>query len=229
MAQKPFAKQENTKKEIEAISERIKKSKLQASDLVIPLSIGLLLILLTIFVFVPMVSSALDYQRELKEIEQKREKLQTLEAQLNKIDEIQISEDVLTAKKVIPKVLKVSDFIYYVDYLAKEKGLSEKELSAGDTGTQESSNVSGPIEYSGPFDIIISFLEDVQKSSPYLINLKNVDLTKSGDGIWNVSVQVSGYYISEGTQEVDLYSPFSPYTSYTKELEVFKAKANSIP
>lgn len=229
MAQKPFSKQENTKKEIEAISEKIKKSKLQLSDLIIPLSIGMLLILLTIFVFIPMVSSALDYQKELKEIEEKNKTLNTLEAELNKIDEVQISEDVITAKKVIPKVLKVSDFIYYVDYLAKQKGLSEKELSAGDTGSLDSSNVSGPIEYSGSFDTVISFLEEVQNSSPYLINLKNVDLSKSSDDMWNVSVQVSGFYISEGNQEVNLYSPLRIYTSYTTELEIFKAKANSIP
>lgn len=229
MAQKPFSKQENTKKEIDAISEKIKKSRLQPSDLIIPLSIGGLLILLTVAVFIPMISSALGYQRELKEIEEKSNTLHTLEAELNKIDEVQIAEDVLTAKKVIPKVLKVSDFIYYVDYLAREKGLSEKELSAGDTGTEESSNVSGPIEYSGSFDTVISFVQEVQTSSPYLINLKNVELTKSVDDIWNISLQVSGYYISEGNAEVNLYLPFKPYISYTKELDIFKAKANSIP
>lgn len=222
--------QSNSRKEIEAISEKIKKSKLQPSDLIVPISLGIVLILLAIFVFIPMVSSALDSQKELKEIEEKREVLANLETELNKMDEGEISDDLITAKKVIPKILKVSDFIYYVDYLAKQKGLSAKEISAGDAGTiQDTNSVSGPLEYSGSFENILSFLEDFQSASPYLISLKNVELSRSGDDNWNVSLQVSGFYISEKIGDVNLYSNFQTYKSFSKELEIFKSKAESIP
>ena len=48
--------QTKTKKEIEAISEKIKASRLGINDIIIPLASGIILIMLALFVFVPMVN-----------------------------------------------------------------------------------------------------------------------------------------------------------------------------
>lgn len=223
-------KQDNTKKEIEAISKKLQMTKLKPSDLIIPLSIGGILILLTIFVFVPMISSALEYRKELKEVEGKIESLEKLNKSLDSMDESVLSDDVIAAKAVIPKVLKVSDFIYYVDNLAKQEGLAERELSAGDTGSTETSNsVSGPVEYSGKFDNVISFLDKVQDSSPYLISIKNVELSGADINNWSVSLNINGYYLSDtGADSVNIYAPFKVYTEYSDILQIFKEKSESI-
>ncbi len=233
MAVQISAKQKKINREVEAISEKMKKTKIKPSDLIIPISIGVISLLLTIFVFVPMVTAALDYQQELKTVNEKIETLNKLNSTLESIDQNQISDDVITAKTVVPKILKVSDFIYYVDSLAKSKGLEERELSAGDTGSNTggaqgpTTGVTGPVEYVGPFTTIISFLEEVQSSSPYLVTIKNVELSKMGSSNdWSVSLSVGGYYMADSSEkDINLYSPLKLYTDYTTVIEIFKNKA----
>ena len=41
--------------------------------------------------------------------------------------------DRLSAKEVIPRNLRVSTFVYYIDVLAAEKNLTSRSLSAADT------------------------------------------------------------------------------------------------
>lgn len=228
-------KQEKISKKVEAISEKVKDTQMKASDLVIPISIGVVLVLLTLFVFVPMITAALDYQSEMQVIKQKVNTLKTLETTIDNIDQNQITDDIIIAKTVVPKILKVSDFLYYVDSLAITKGLKEKELSAGDqivSGDKQNSNssVSGPVEYQGSFEKVLSFLEEVQSSSPYLINIKNVELSRPGStNDWSVSLTVGGYYMSDKpTDNIDLYAPFKVYTTYENVMEVFRAKSASI-
>ena len=111
------------KKDLESLSNRAKRSQLKLSDLIIPIAVVIVLILLSILVFIPMITKANEYRAELKEVNQKIETLDNLEKSINEMDSAQLVTDLLVAKKIIPKVLQVSDFVYYIDTLAKSKNL----------------------------------------------------------------------------------------------------------
>ena len=67
--------------------------------------------------------------------------------------------------------------------------------------------------YSGMYEDVISFLDDVQDVSPYMIRIENVEVGAQENGQWNISLQVSGYYMNE-REEPSLYDPFTLYTDY---------------
>lgn len=225
---------QKTSKEIAVISEKIKSSRLSFSDLMIPIIVALVLLLLSVFVFVPMINAALKYQEEIKETDIKIEQLNAVQDGLNKIDDNQLSDDIILAKSVIPKILKVSDFIYYVDTLAKQKGLLIRELSAGDMVSKisqtESSGagVSGPISYVGTYEAVVDFLDEIQNVSPYIIRIQNVEVASLTSGQWSISLNVSGYYMADKMGEVNIYRPFKAYTEYEDILEIFKEKAKNL-
>jgi hypothetical protein len=224
---------QKTTKELAAISEKINASRLKFSDLAIPIIVGVILLFLSIFVFIPMINSALEYQREIKETDTKIDQMTKVFQQINALDDTQLSEDVILAKSIIPKILKVSDFIYYVDTLAREKGLQIRELSAGDMGgkvAQDSSGagVSGPISYQGDYTSVVAFLEEVQNVSPYIIRIQNVEVAALATGMWSISLNVSGYYMADKVGEINIYKPFKPYTEYQDILDIFKEKAKNL-
>jgi hypothetical protein len=233
------AGQEKTKKEIEAISEKIKASRLSFNDIIIPLSAGIVLIMLGIFVFVPMIRAAINFRTEYKEIVEKEKKLEELESELRKIDEGTFQIDLINAKEVIPKTLRVSSFMYYIDTLANEKSLTSKSLSAGDiqvtvTKTQESEKtktsylgVSGPLSYNGSLDNVLDFLDSLYSASPYIISSDNVSLRKS-ESDWKVTLNVTGYYVPEGEIKADPYLPFTSYTRYQDVIDIFTQKAEKL-
>ena len=210
--------------EVAAISHKLKKTKLSFSDLVIPIASGVLFIVLAFAVFIPMISSAFDYLDEIKETNEKIEQLTKLNKQLDILDDNQLNEDVLVSRQVIPKTLLVSNFVYYLDELAKEKRLTISELSSSDS----INGVSGPLGYTGAYDDVISFLEDVQSVSPYMIRLENVEVSARKDETWSISLQVSGYYILEPEKEPSVYAAFQPYTEYEDIVEIFKTKAANL-
>jgi cell division protein FtsL len=225
---------EKTNKELAAISEKIKRSRLSFSDLVIPIIVIVVLLVLSISVFIPMINSALEYQREIKETDNKIKQLNNLDDKLALLDENQLNDTVILAKSVIPKVLKVSDFIYYVDTLARDKSLVIRELSAGDMGgallpSEESgAGVSGPISYIGEYTNVVSFLEEIQSVSPYIVRIQNVEVTHQNTGQWSISLIVSGYYMADKTGNVNIYRPFKAYTDYQDILDIFKTKAGNL-
>ncbi len=210
--------------EVAVISQKLKKTKLSFSDLVIPIASGVLFLVLAFAVFIPMVSSAFEYLDEIKVTNEKIEQLEKLKKQLDLLDENQINEDVLVSRQVIPKILLVSNFVYYLDELAKEKSLTISELSSSDS----INGVSGPLGYVGSYDNVIAFLEDVQSVSPYMIRLENVELSARKDESWGITLQVSGYYILEPEEEPSIYTTFQPYTEYEDIVEIFKTKAASL-
>lgn len=181
-----------------------------------------------------MINSALEYQNEIKDVDRKIKQLNELDSKLLLLDENQLNDSVILAKSVIPKILKVSDFIYYVDTLARSKGLVIRELSAGDMvgATLPSENsgagVSGPISYMGDYENVISFLEEVQSVSPYIVRIQNVEVTHQSTGKWSISLVVSGYYMADKVGNVDIYKPFKAYTDYQNILDIFKEKAKNL-
>ncbi len=225
-----------TKKEIESVSERIKKSKIKFSDIVIPMLVVVILVILGVFVFVPMIKAATASQNEYHAVLEKEKQLKAIETALNKMDEATLQVDLINAKKVIPNTLKVSSFVYYIDNLAESKSLKSDKLSAGDIkiSTKGETNqgkfilgVSGPLEYSGSYEQILDFLNSLYSASPYIISIENIDLEKTANS-WDAKLNVTGYYVPENTVSVNLYSQFTPYTQYTDIIKIFEVKASKL-
>ncbi len=229
-------KKEKISKELEAVSEKIKKTKLKFSDILVPLLVGFVLIILGIFIFVPMIGKALDYQSEYKEVKKKEKQLKDLESTLNSMDDSMLQNDLMNAKEVIPKTLKVSSFLKYIDELAYQKNLTSNEITAGDikisTGEKKKGEyilgVSGPLAYMGTLDNIVSFLDSLYAASPYIVSIENISLRMSSSSNWKVELTVTGYYVPENIDEFNMYSPFTPYTADANVIKIFESKASQI-
>jgi large-conductance mechanosensitive channel len=229
-------KKEKISKELEAVSEKVKKTKFKFSDILIPLLVGFVLIMLAIFVFVPMIGKALDYQREYKGIKEKEAQLNDLEAKLKLIDDATLQIDLLNAKEVIPKTLKVSSFLKYIDELAFKKNLSYKKITAGDvkvsTGEKKKGEyilgVSGPLGYTGSISNIVNFLDSLYAESPYIVSIENVSLKQTTTSEWNVQLTVTGYYVPENIAQFNMYLSFTPYTADSNVVKIFGSKASQI-
>lgn len=226
-----------TRKEIEAISEKMNKTKLKISDIIIPIMVLGVLALLGVFVFVPMIKSAMSFQSEHTEVVAKEKKLKDLENVLNGIDEGTLQIDLVNARKVIPNTLKVSSFMYYIDNLASQKNLDSSEISAGDIkinaeGETSEGNyilgVSGPLQYQGKLNNVLSFLDSLYSASPYILTIENLKLEAYDTGVWKVSFSVTGYYVPESKTTVDLYSEFEPYTNYPEIVSIFENKSSQL-
>ncbi len=92
---------------------------------------------------------------------------------MTKLDEaVQANQDVVTSREVIPKILLVSDLVYYLDTsLATSLNLEISELSSSDSLDA----VSGPLGYKGGYDNVLSFLDQAQNVSPYMLRLENAE------------------------------------------------------
>lgn len=220
--------EKNTKakrEEFDVITRKKNVTRLTISDLIIPIASGIVFVILSFAVFVPMVKSAIQYLGDIKEVESKIETLNKVDKQLLKLDEIQMTEDVVTSREVVPKILLVSDLVSYLDNLATSLSLEISELSSSDS----LDSVSGPLGYKGSYENVISFLDQAQNVSPYMLRLENVEVSRSEneqDGeVWDISLNVSGYFIAEVTKEPDIYAKFQPYTEYNDIVEIFRIKA----
>jgi hypothetical protein len=213
--------------ELALIAEKSKKGKMGFGDLIIPIASGTVFIILSFAVFVPMVRSAFEYLDELKVTNEKINQLQDLKKKVDKLDDDQLNEDVVTARKVIPKKLLVSDLVSYLNELAISLELSLSELSSADTLNA----VSGPIGYSGSYENVIKFLDNAQNVSPYILRLEGVEISardNEGGEVWSISLQISGYYLSEEEKEPNIYAPFQSYMEYEDIMQVFREKASAL-
>lgn len=225
-----------TKKEIDAISERVKKTKLRITDVIIPILVVVILIILGVFVFVPMIKKAITFQAEHKVILDKEAQLIALEKTLTAMDEGILQSDLVNAQKVIPNTLKVSSFMYYIDNLAAQKGLTSSEISAGDIkinteGETSEGNyilgVSGPLAYEGTLTNALSFLDSLYSVSPYIITIENLDM-EAFNNVWKIKLSVTGYYVPVSVSNVDIYSKFTPYGKFQDIVNVFETKASQL-
>ncbi len=218
---------EAKREEFDVITRKKNVTRLTISDLIIPIASAIVFVILSFAVFVPMVQSAIQYLGEIKEVGSKIEKLDKVDKQLLKLDEIQITEDVVTSREVVPKILLVSDLVYYLDNLATSLSLEISELSSSDS----LDSVSGPLGYKGSYENVLSFLDQAQNVSPYMLRLENIEVSRSEneqDGeVWDISLNVSGYFIAEDNKEPDIYANFQPYTEYNDIVEIFRIKALS--
>lgn len=234
----PQANLKTTRKQ-EGLSNRIKNTKLKIKDLLIPIVVAIILVFITIFVFVPMLKTAFEYRNELKTIKSKQEQLTKLKTTVEGISEEALSEDLIEVKTVIPRTLKVSSFLYYIDELARLKNLKSDSLSASDVNIGGSKKeeeeeissykgVNGPLAYEGTLEDVLSFLDNFYLSSPYIVSPRNIEMKLSAD-VWEVELSLTGYYISEDQDvTVNIYRPVKVYTEFPKILEILKDKAKKL-
>jgi len=238
MAVTPNIKPSKTKREIEGLSEKIKDTRLTIKDLAIPLSVLLILILLVIFVFIPMVKTAISFREEYRSTKERREELEIVEKKLGEIDEATLQTDLINAKVVVPQTLRVASFMSYIDDLAREKQLSSDSLTAGDSqasvvrksqGEEDERRVyfgvSSPLNYEGELSNILTFLDTLYEASPYIISVSGVELRKGAGDKWTVDLRVMGYYVPESTMETNIYKNFESYLKYQDVVDIFSQKA----
>ncbi|HPQ79196.1 MAG TPA: hypothetical protein PLG47_01950 [Candidatus Dojkabacteria bacterium] len=225
----------------EGISDKIKDTRLKVKDLIIPIIVTIILIFISIFVFIPMLRDAFNYQTELKEIKSKQEQLSKLKQSVESISEDQLNDDLIEVKSVIPRTLKVASFLYYIDELARLKNLTSDKISASDVDIgivnkdkdkeQEANQykgVNGPLAYKGSLEDILSFLDEFYYSSPYIVSPQNISLQRSAE-LWEVKLSLTGYYVSEDENlVVNIYRPFKPYTDFADIMEILKEKARRL-
>ena len=136
----------------------------RASDLVVPIMSIIFLALLTSFVYIPMITKAIEFREKKDEIADKIVKLERVNTELSKIDVAALQSDLATSRSVIPFSLQVSDFVLYVNELAEDKNLEFKEILAGDIQVRSKGEtreidpvikgVSGPLKYGGSLEDI---------------------------------------------------------------------------
>lgn len=227
---------DSTFSELQAIQNNVKKFKV--GDIMVPILSILTLALLTIFVYIPMVTAGTKFRQESSEIDAKISKVKGLESDLNKIDIATMQNDLSNSRVVIPFSLQVTDFVSYIDDSAKSKGLVFKEILAGDIAIRDDKGdrgidqsikgVSGPLKYVGTLNQITDFLDELQSASPFILAADQIKLKKENSGSnWELSVNITGYYINQASlPKTNIYNSFTPYTQYASILNIFKAKAD---
>lgn len=224
--------------ELKAIQTTVRSFK--PIDLVVPLLSLISLTLLSIFVYVPMITSGIGYLNEESASKIKLTKLSKLSNSLDSIDSAQIQKDLSDARAVIPYSLQVSDFVSYVDKLAQSKGLVFKEILAGDIVVRDGTDrkgsdpvmrgVSGPVKYSGSLSQITEFFDDLQSTSPFILSADQIVMKKKEDSSnWEIALNITGFYLDKNSiPKLDLYADFIPYTTYQSVMEKFAKKAKDL-
>lgn len=217
---------------------RATAKKFKLADVVVPILSIVLLALISIFVYMPMINTAIESNDETTEVKGKIVALEKLDGQLDQLNVANLQEDLNNAREVIPYSLQVSDFVYYIDNLAKEKNLIFKDIFAGDVevkggGIADNSvikGVNGPLRYIGSLSDITEFLDELQNTSPFIVSTDQVEIKNLADSEdWEVSVTLTGYYVNKDSiGEANIYNAFFAYSKYTEAIQVFTEKAGII-
>lgn len=178
-----------------------------------------------------MISETIALNDDSKYVISQQEQLTALQKKIDEINSTKLYEDYDIIDQVIPTRLEVADFVYFVDELAKEKGLKLNEIRASnsDITSQDTafnmSTVSGPLSYEGNYKDVLSFLEDLQKSSPYIVSVNSIDMSNTSGKRWSFDITINGYYLSESINSVDPYQPFVPYTNFDNLVEMLRTRS----
>ncbi|KUK76312.1 MAG: transmembrane(s)protein [candidate division WS6 bacterium 34_10] len=207
------------------LGEKAKKSKLTFSDLIIPIGAGVILLLLSFFLFLPMIRTARESQDELKKVRADIEHLEHVKTSLDEIDDTQVVNDLVMVKRVIPKVLQVADFVYYIDNLAGSKDLTAGDLSVSDR--LASNGVTSTLSYSGSYDDVLDLVDEIHDYSPYLVILRDIELS-GGSSNWTVDFEITGYYMPDQEGRIDFYQPFTKYTNFSDIMDEFSIKVQKL-
>ncbi len=236
-----MALQTPTRRNLESISKKVRDTKLKIKDLIVPIAVTIILILIAVFVFVPMITKAQEYRAELRQVKEKQNQLDNLLVSLQKVSDDELQKDLVEVKSVIPRTLKVSSFLFYIDELAKQKNLRADSISAGDinltpsstTGEEQTEGdgykgVNGPLNYTGSLENVLSFLDSFYTSSPYIVSPTNITLERAQTD-WEVRLNLTGFYITEDDEYIfNPYKPFKAYTEFPEIMETLRDKARRL-
>lgn len=231
-----------------SVSDKMKG--LTLSDVIVPSLFLMILILLTLFVYIPSIKDASNMRGQMKTIADRQavldKNLENLQPMIN--DPLSLQQDVKTVKRIIPKQLEVADFSFFVDQLAQEVGLKFKEISQTNTNRNQRgsrdvadnrnvssfvSGVTGPIVYEGTYAQIVRFLDQLQRESPYIIEASQLELNRQSSqddeqssDLWQIELIITGYYIPNDAtvQLADIYSPINVYTQQSDLMNIFNFK-----
>lgn len=217
-----------------------KKKNIMILDFIVPFVSGSIFILVLFFVLIPSINNS---QEVLVEIERVQEEQKIVERNLELVRGMNftaVQGDLSNARRILPRSLEVAQFAYYIDSLAQEKGLNFRELKASSVAVSRDDlpflNLKGirvPMGYSGDYEPILDFFNELQTVSPYVISFGHkVDLRKSGteeddDIRWNLEIDVTGYYVEEletSTHDINLSMPIGPYDSDPNVVEEFEER-----
>jgi Tfp pilus assembly protein PilO len=212
--------------------------KFTIGDLIIPVLSLVILVIMFFFVYIPMITETEEIKDRRKEVAEDKEKIELLIKSVNNIDANELRDDYAAVKSVIPKRLEVADFAYYIDDLAYEKGLELESLSASNSLSSVESvggnvyTVTSPLSYSGDYEDIVEFLDEIQSYSSNLITVSNISLDRESDDKWALELAIQGYYIEEGEsvgrtpveRRKLIYAPFASYKKRSATLESIKAR-----
>lgn len=215
---------------------RKKSKRFKTGDLIVPVLGIMIFVLLSVFVYVPMIKNARVMRDEIKVAQGKEETLNKLNETLEGIDRNQMNSDYAMVVRIIPESLEVATFAAHVEKLAKENNIELQDLSASSFNyVQEDSSgvksVSGPVTATGLYDNIIGFVNDLQSNHLYLITVGNMQLKENERGEWRVDLSVEARYIAikqfnRVEQREVIYSPFTVYTSKSDLLDVLRSRSD---
>jgi hypothetical protein len=210
------------------------------SDALVPILSAIALILIAIFVFIPMLNHTLLMMEQTKEMEKRYEKLQSVYTGIYSINEEDMNANYVNAITIIPDSMRVSDFAKFVNNLAISDGLSLDQIKAEDSKFNNNTNLSqiskikglrsidAPLAYTGSYNDIVNFLEDLFVKIPYVISPNSVTITlvEPDSNIWKVELKIKAFYVEDSNAGTpSLYANFTPYSYYSKVLLEFKDRA----
>jgi len=229
-----------------ALKERKSEEKsIKAGDFIIPALSVIALVLLSVFVYVPMIKESQEVKDQIETEEQNIETLNSLLVNLKTINKESMNEDYSYITKIIPSRMEVADFAQYIDQSALENNLTLDRISASSQKAALSTDaisveglygVTGPLRYDGYYDDIVTFVDGLNATSPYLISLSSIKMNKGGesaendlytDSVWTIEMSVTGYYIIEieGGTTINYYVPLVRYDNDEDIMNNIRARA----
>lgn len=203
------------------------------SDLLIPITSFVSLILIAIFVLIPMFNNTLEMMQKTKDYKKKYEQLMTVYTGIYSINEQDLNENYVNVITLIPDSMRVSDFAKFVNDRAIKDGLELENIKAEDTNNISLTNntkisrihnlrsIEAPLAYTGSYDNIVKFLEDLFVKIPFVVTADSVSISLENEkeNLWKVELNIKVFYIEDsGDVKPNLYAPFTPYTHYPQEL-----------
>ena len=210
-------------------------TKLNLMDLLIPVVSGVVFILVLFFVLIPSINNSNDMLLEIEQIQKDQEVLERNLETVRGLDFAVLQSDLSNARRVLPRRLEVAQFAYYVNSLSREKDLSFGELKVHDMPVTIESvldveGVRATMDYSGDYNDILDFFNELQLVSPYVISFGHkVELTKRGAEVernvnWRLEIDITGYYTKErevAEATINPLIPFTPYDAYEEMVAEF--------
>lgn len=188
---------------------------------VVPIVSILILGVITVFVFIPSGTEAIDTLDEIRsintQIEKNEEKIEDLES----INLSQVKSWLTTVTSVIKDDLEVAELAGEVELIARDNDLETKNVQFSRSTSPPSDIpgfvevITGPFSYEGYFTDISNFLEDLRNESSTVLAIRSVSLTKRSstgetgteeEPLWGIDLEIDGFIASQ-IDSVSLQDP----------------------